>query len=117
MHVPGQVEKPFIFPALLHEFSRNRRTVHGVRQLAADLTEHGIKYQKERAKFIESRLKEGRHPDTDPSFWTGYKELPPYKAPKLPYFTDSRIMTWVVYGFLGLLIGGVIVLYLVLRRR
>jgi hypothetical protein len=28
-----------------------------------------------------SRLKEGRHPDTDPSFWNGYTERP---APSLP---------------------------------
>lgn len=109
--------KPFVFPALLQEFSRNRRTVHGVRQLAADLTGHGITYQKQRAKFIEARLKEGRHPDTDPTFWDGYQELPPYKAPKQPFFTVAMITNLVVFGLMGLVIGGVIVLYFILRRR
>jgi hypothetical protein len=34
-----------------------------------------------RTAFMTRRLKEGRHPDTDPSFWSGYTERP---APRLP---------------------------------
>jgi tetratricopeptide (TPR) repeat protein len=34
-----------------------------------------------RTAFMMSRLKEGRHPDTDPRFWDGYTERP---APSLP---------------------------------
>jgi len=34
-----------------------------------------------RTAFMTRRLKEGRHPDTDPSFWEGYTERP---APGLP---------------------------------
>ena len=34
-----------------------------------------------RTAFMTKRLKEGRHPDTDPSFWNGYTERP---APGLP---------------------------------
>ncbi len=38
-------------------------------------------WQKARTEFMTRRLKEGRHPDTDPKFWQGYVERP---APKLP---------------------------------
>ena len=34
-----------------------------------------------RTAFMTERLKEGRHPDTDPHFWDGYTERP---APGLP---------------------------------
>ncbi len=34
-----------------------------------------------RTAFMTRRLNEGRHPDTDPSFWDGYSERP---APELP---------------------------------
>ena len=34
-----------------------------------------------RMEFMIKRLEAGRHPDTDPDFWTGYVESP---APKLP---------------------------------
>jgi tetratricopeptide (TPR) repeat protein len=34
-----------------------------------------------RTAFMMGRLKEGRHPDTDPHFWDGYTERP---APRLP---------------------------------
>jgi hypothetical protein len=38
-------------------------------------------WQKTRTEFMVRRMNEGRHPDTDPEFWTGYAELP---APGLP---------------------------------
>jgi hypothetical protein len=38
-------------------------------------------WQSARTAFMTRRLKEGRHPDTDPSFWNGYTERP---APGLP---------------------------------
>src|SRR5206468_3618022 len=34
-----------------------------------------------RTVFMTRRLKEGRHPDTDPNFWDGYTERP---TPSLP---------------------------------
>lgn len=36
----------------------------------------------ERTEFMVSRLKEGRHPDTDPHFWDGYVSRP---APRIDY--------------------------------
>jgi hypothetical protein len=38
-------------------------------------------WQAARTAFMMSRLKQGRHPDTDKSFWQGYSEAP---APGLP---------------------------------
>jgi hypothetical protein len=38
-------------------------------------------WQAARTAFMMKRLKEGRHPDTDPHFWDGYTERP---APTLP---------------------------------
>lgn len=34
------------------------------------------KWQTSRTEFMLARLKQGRHPDTDPQFWSDYKERP-----------------------------------------
>ena len=46
-----------------------------------DLRGEADAWQAARTAFMVRRLKEGRHPDTDQSFWEGYKERP---APGLP---------------------------------
>ncbi len=60
-------------------------------------------WQKARTTFMNARLKEGRHPDTDRDFWNGYTERP---APSLPaksvpqYYNERMILR----GQLGLLV-------------
>jgi hypothetical protein len=34
-------------------------------------------WQQSRTEYMMARLKAGRHPDTDPTFWSGWKETPP----------------------------------------
>ena len=45
-------------------------------------------WQLARTEFMNGRLKEGRHPDTDPHFWDGYQESPP---PSLPGKSQRQI--------------------------
>ncbi|AGA28477.1 hypothetical protein [Singulisphaera acidiphila] len=66
-----------------------------------------------RNAFMTRRLNEGRHPDSDPSFWDGYTELP---APKLPTISApdafhamlesrKRMGLLVIIGIPGLAVG------------
>lgn len=57
-------------------------------------------WQQERTAFMMSRLKAGRHPDTDPNFWDGYVERP---APKVEYtWLESRTIEQIIYMALGI---------------
>lgn len=47
-------------------------------------------WQAARTAFMLDRLRAGRHPDTDPTFWTGYVEPP---APSLPTMTHLGQMS------------------------
>ena len=44
--------------------------------LYSSLRSSAEKWQANRTAFMEERLKKGLHPDTDPDFWAGYKEVP-----------------------------------------
>jgi hypothetical protein len=61
----------------------------GLDAVFAKLRAEADAWQAARTAFMMSRLKEGRHPDTDPRFWEGYTERP---APGLPRTTPQ-------YGF------------------
>jgi hypothetical protein len=66
-----------------------------------------------RTAFMTGRLKEGRHPDTDPSFWDGYKERP---APGLPTVSDPQAYkAWLMN--LILVIGVTLAIGLLVVRR
>jgi hypothetical protein len=53
----------------------------GIDAVFAKLRAEADAWHAARTAFMTSRLKEGRHPDTDPRFWEGYTERP---APGLP---------------------------------
>ncbi len=63
-------------------------------------------WQRSRTEFMLERLKAGRHPDTDPNFWAGYREAP---APALPSVrvpdTYTRKLVFRQRMGIGLLIG------------
>lgn len=40
------------------------------------LSKNAEEFRRHRTEFVLARLKEGRHPDDDPRFWEGYKEVP-----------------------------------------
>jgi tetratricopeptide (TPR) repeat protein len=41
-----------------------------------ELRKNAEEYNRNRTEFMLSRLREGQHPDTDPTFWNGYVETP-----------------------------------------
>lgn len=53
-------------------------------------------WQAARTAFLMERLKQGRHPDTDPHFWDGYTEPP---APGLPTTIEPEFaVSWASMG-------------------
>ncbi len=68
-----------------------------------------------RTAYMESQFALGKHPDTHPDFWTGWKEMPPPALPD-PVFTR---LGWGEIAGIG--IGTAVVLgvgaFLVIRRR
>jgi tetratricopeptide (TPR) repeat protein len=68
-----------LFLGMLYE-SRQKE----IRAQFADLRKKADAYHEEREKFMLAKLKEGRHPDTDPTFWDGYIE------PKMPELEENR---------------------------
>ncbi len=84
-------------------------------KIAADfklLRDEAQKYEKSRTAYMMERLKAGRHPDTDPTFWSDWTEPDP------PELSDQKASTVVRNG---LLIGGpmlaVAAVILILRRK
>jgi len=69
----------------LHQFPAIENTYVLLRQEADE-------WQAVRTAYMEERLKRGRHPDTDSTFWNDYRDTP---APKIEEPTQSR--TWVHY--------------------
>jgi hypothetical protein len=53
------------------------------------LREEAHEWRAEKDRYIDSRIREGRHPDTDPAFWSGWQEP---EMPALPI--AHRIDLW-----------------------
>lgn len=70
-------------------------------------------WHRHRTEYMMERLKLGRHPDTDPNFWSAYKELP---AP--PLYSGEDKPWWQERGSaFGIIGGGLLLSLLVLRFR
>lgn len=80
-----------------------------------------------RTAFMMERLKAGRHPDTDTTFWDGYRETKPPKPPRPPGSlssgkTQAGNQILLALGVVVLLVIGLIVVLIkglraILRRR
>ncbi len=67
----------------------SRQDIQLVEKEYRTLKAEADKWEKAREDFMLARLKAGRHPDTDPTFWSGYIEAP------APVWKDSwRVVTW-----------------------
>lgn len=106
-------KKSFIFPALEKEFNEGSKADLtakerlAVRELVGALVENGEEFQTNREKFILSQVAKGRHPDTDESFWDGYKETEAYVAPEPPLLGfNSRIWESIAYT-IGIIAGSI----------
>jgi hypothetical protein len=68
------------------------------------LRQEADRWSSSRTAFMMARLQKGRHPDTDPDFWTGYQEAPAPQVRSQPYFTSPRGVTALqIAAFFGLL--------------
>ena len=76
------------------------------------LRKNAIEFRENRDSYMLSRLKEGRHPDTDPAFWKDYHEVPRVNLEAFsPLLQHSETTALTIYGILLLLlcaaVGGV----------
>lgn len=114
-------QKGFIFPALEKEFTEGSnagltaKERLAVEELVGALMDNGESFQANRKKFILSRAEEGRHPDTDPDFWDGYKETNAYIAPEFKPDTFSSNLLIQLSGAFVVLVGAVTGLVLGVR--
>ncbi len=53
-------------------------------------------WAKARENFVIERLRQGRHPDTDPKFWDGYAETAPPELSDVPL--SQKLNNWVEAG-------------------
>ncbi|HXH61405.1 MAG TPA: hypothetical protein VNI20_08605 [Fimbriimonadaceae bacterium] len=80
-------------------------------------------YQDHRTEFMMERLKAGRHPDTDPKFWDGYKETPRVNLRSFEPFIPVKwhepeiVIPIVAVAILALFIVGVFKLGKLIKRR
>jgi len=58
----------------------------------------------DRANFMNAKMREGKHPDTDLQFWVGYVEPPPLQVRQAGYFdTQEGKIRLMVIGGIGVL--------------
>jgi tetratricopeptide (TPR) repeat protein len=87
-----------------------------------DLRREADEWHRQRTEFMVASLRAGRHPDTDPNFWAGYREAEPPNL-EIPFYTrwsrDMYVgMQVAVYGILaGIIIIPVGLIYYVRRRE
>ncbi|MGC4045616.1 MAG: hypothetical protein QM758_17635 [Armatimonas sp.] len=103
----------------------------GVKAKFTELRKEADAWQKERLAYMEARFAQGKHPDTDPNFWSEWK---PAEPPSLDIpgeeeakHEEARRSWWehngawvaisVLMGVLALIITGITLLVRWLRRR
>ncbi|HVT10967.1 MAG TPA: hypothetical protein VHE55_01765 [Fimbriimonadaceae bacterium] len=74
-------------------------------------------WEKARSDFMMTRLRAGRHPDTDPSFWSGYVELPKPELPDLPFWERLTFRNTGPWVFLVLSVAAIVWKVLYDRNR
>jgi hypothetical protein len=100
-------------------------TLWGLDRAYADLRREADAWQNARTAFVLTRLRQGRHPDTDPTFWRGYTEAPRPRLPEVSVpqtFHDSlarraHIALALLIGMGVSLVLGIVWIRFHLRRR
>lgn len=59
----------------------NHKPSPRIRETYALWRKNADAYHRNRMAFMEASFANGKHPDSDSAFWTGYKEVPPAKWP------------------------------------
>jgi tetratricopeptide (TPR) repeat protein len=95
--------------------------VAAVESFFAEARAEAEEWHADRAAFVLRRLDEGRHPDTDPDFWSGYSSSPPPTPPGVLAYglkgDDPQFWTIAVLVCLSVGYGAVIVKRIVRRAR
>ena len=115
-HLAASGRKPIMSPTYLESLDTAGsmlRDTEWVQKAWLELNREGERYRKNRTDFMLTKLKSGKHPDTDPDFWQGYIETPktdlskyePSRAPKQP----SRY-TWPIFGLATITLAGMAIL-------
>jgi len=111
-----------------NEASREKDPPAGEPPIAASfrqLRNEAEGWHRARTDFMVARLKAGRHPDTDPTFWTDWREpAMPRLSPERRERASERGIRLLNLGFksfvvltLGLLIGSIVLIRRIGRRR
>ncbi len=98
-------------PADFYEVGElNEPNTQDLQRLYHHLRVEAEQWQQQRTAFMMPRLRAGRHPDTDPTFWQGYQNMPPPTL-DIPWYTpagrqsDNRPAFWVwasAFSLIGL---------------
>lgn len=83
-------------------------TPQQMREIYSRLRTEAEEYQQKRTAYMMARLEKGAHPDTDPSFWSEWRDYGP--PPAVPF------SFWEKHGAATSIIGGALILSLLLLR-
>jgi hypothetical protein len=72
-------------------------------------------WKQERDDFMLGRLKQGKHPDTDPDFWKGYVERPKPDLWRPPFWETIDWLSMVVLPFLCIGVPSLLAVWIVVR--
>ncbi len=78
------------------------RAFHGAVDGVVDmLLRNGVDFQASQEAFVQTRLKQGKHTDTDKDFWNGYEPTPPVPTQTWASSTVfSRAWTYILNDFI-----------------
>lgn len=80
------------------------------------LRQESDRWHDARTSYMMTRLKQGRHPDTDPTFWTGFREPAMEIKDPPPWIKESFQFGLVLAAVLGLGIAAVVgIIFVALR--
>ena len=83
---------------------------HRLRKLADE-------YRRDRLAFEMPRLKAGRHPDTDPAFWNGWKPAPFRVRETIAFTSEDRFNhAWEITKKVFTIIVSVVILFIISRQ-
>lgn len=124
----GKGKKPLVEDSQLKDLLRDDTIIgsgltwqqEDVKLNYANLRKNGDAYDAHRTEFMVTRLKQGRHPDTDESFWDGYEPVPPYKIPPkwIPLGGWIRAHLVIALALLCLFLGvGIPAIFFIVRAK
>jgi tetratricopeptide (TPR) repeat protein len=104
--------------------SKNRtwfKPVHIAKDIETlgEIRANAIQFSKSQTDFVLNRLKAGKHPDSDPDFWVGYKPLSPVSMDRynLPDTTRHYRNPWLPYSYVTLSLAATLLVAIGVYKR